>query len=258
MTFKQSFIEVDRCRISLLRGGDGDPLLYLHGANGAGTAQPFMDTLARRFDVLVPEHPGFGLSDEPEWLENIHDLAYFYLDFLREMGLSDVTVVGSSIGGWLALEMAVRDSSRIRSLVLVAPSGIQVPGLKTGDIFLWTPEQLVRNTIFDQSIADRVLAQPLSPEQQEIAIKNRFTVARLAWEPRLHDPFLGKWLHRIQVPTHFIWGESDRILPVAYADEFKKRMPHASVSVVSRCGHLPQVEKPDEFCDLVFRFSGKG
>lgn len=258
MPFKQSFVEINHCRTSVLRGGVGEPLLYLHGANGAGAVQPFMTKLAERFDVIVPEHPGFGLSDEPGWLENIHDLAYFYLDFLRAMGLNRVHVVGSSIGGWLALEIAIRDSSCIASLVLVAPSGIQVPGLQTGDIFLWTPEQLVRNTLFDQTLADRVLAQHVSDEQMETAIKNRFTVARLAWEPRLHDPFLEKWLHRIDVPTGIIWGESDRILPVAYADAFKKRIPHAEVSVIRRCGHLPQVEKVDEFCDIVFRTATKG
>lgn len=255
MPFSQSFVEVDRCRTSLLRGGKGEPLLYLHGANGAGVAQPFMKKLAEQFDVLVPEHPGFGLSDEPNWLENIHDLAYFYLDFLRHLGLSGVHVVGSSIGGWLALEMAVRDSSRIGSLVLVAPSGIQVSGLQAGDIFLWTPEQLARNTFFDQALADKTLAQPLSQEQHDIAAKNRFTTARLAWEPRLHDPFLEKWLHRIDVPTQIVWGESDKILPVAYAEEFKKRMPKAHVTVIQRCGHLPQVEKADEFCEIVSRFA---
>ena len=258
MPFKQSFVEINQCRISMLRGGTGEMLLYLHGANGAGAVQPFMTKLAERFDVIVPEHPGFGLSDEPNWLENIHDLAYFYLDFLRTMGFTRIHIVGSSIGGWLALEIAVRDSSRIASLTLVAPSGIQVPGLQTGDIFLWTPEQLVRNTLFDQALADRMLSQAVSPEQMETAIKNRFTVARLAWEPRLHNPFLAKWLHRIDVRTGIVWGESDRILPVAYADEFKKRIPHAEVNVVRRCGHLPQVEKVDEFCDIVFRIANKG
>lgn len=258
MSFAQKFVEIDGCRINLLRGGMGEPLLYLHGAGGAGTVQPFMSRLAERFDVLVPEHPGFGQSDEPDWLENIHDLAYFYLDFLKHMDLTRVNIVGSSIGGWLALEMAVRDSSRINSLVLVAPSGIQVPGLQTGDIFLWTPEQLVRNTLFDQALADKLLSEPVSPEQQEIAVKNRFSVARLAWEPRLHDPFLEKWLHRITVPTQIVWGESDRVLPVAYAEHFRARMPNARVAVVPRCGHLPQVEKSDEFCEIVFRFANKG
>lgn len=257
MAFSQRFIEVDGCRVNLRRGGSGEPLLYLHGASGAPAVMPFMEKLAARYDVLVPEHPGFGLSDEPEWLENIHDLAYFYHDLLRALELRNVRVVGSSIGGWLALEMAVRDCSRIASLVLVGPSGITAPGVQPGDIFLWSPEELARNLFFDQKLAEQRIAEPMTPEQLDIALKNRHTVARLAWEPRLHNPFLGKWLHRVSVPVKIIWGEEDRVMPVAYAKEFKKLMPKAEVEIVPRCGHLPQVEKPDTFCETVFRFADK-
>ena len=256
MAFSQRFIEIDGCRLNLRRGGAGAPLLYLHGASGAPAVMPFMEKLATRFDVLVPEHPGFGLSDEPEWLENIHDLAYFYLDLLRALELKNVHVVGSSLGGWLALEMAVRDTSRIKSLVLVGPAGISVPGIQPGDIFLWSPEQVVRNLFFDQKLAEQRLAEPMTPELLDIALKNRHTFARLGWEPRLHDPFLAKWLHRIDVPVKIVWGENDRVLPVEYAPEFQKLMPGASVEIVPRCGHLPQAEKPDAFCKIVFGFAG--
>ena len=254
MAFSESFIEVDGCKVNLRRGGSGEPLLYLHGANGASAILPFMEKLAERFEVLVPEHPGFGASDEPDWLENIHDLAYFYLDFLKSLDLRDIHVVGSSLGGWLALEMAVRDTSRIRSLVLVGPAGISVPGVLPGDIFLWSPEELARNLFFDPALVEKMLAQPMTPELLDVSLKNRHTVARLGWEPRMHDPFLHKWLHRVNVPVKIVWGEADKILPVAYAAEFKKLMPAAEVEIVPRCGHLPQAEKPQEFCDIVFRF----
>ena len=258
MGFTQKFIEVDGCRINLRRGGAGAPLLYLHGASGAAQVLPFMEKLAGRFDVLVPEHPGFGLSDEPEWLENIHDLAYFYLDFLRALELKDVLVVGSSIGGWLALEMAVRDTSRVKSLVLVGPSGIAAPGVQPGDIFLWSPEELARKLFHDQSFAEKMLAQPVTPESVDAMLKNRHTAARLAWEPRLEDPFLHKWLNRIDVPVKIIWGENDAILPVAMAQEFKRRMPAAELEIIPACGHLPQAEKPERFCDIVFEFAKRG
>src|SRR5690606_37977432 len=117
--FEESFVTVDGCRTRMRRSGAGPTVLYLHGANGAPVIQPFMEVLAKDFDVLVPEHPGFGLSDEPEWLENMHDLAYFYLDLLDHLGLESLHVVGSSMGGWLAMEMAVREPSRFKSLTLV-------------------------------------------------------------------------------------------------------------------------------------------
>jgi pimeloyl-ACP methyl ester carboxylesterase len=251
MKFSQSFIEVDGCRVNLRRGGSGPPLLYLHGASGAPVIMPFMQQLAERFDVLVPEHPGYGLSDEPGWLENIHDVAYFYLDFLEHLELDNVTVVGSSMGGWMAMELAVRDASRLASLVLVAPAGISAPGVQPADIFLMSAEELVRNLFFDQRLAEARLAEPVTAEALDIALKNKHTTARLAWEPRLHDPFLPKWLHRIDVPVKIIWGKEDRILPIAFIKEYKRLIPKAQTHVVEGAGHLPQAEKPDLFVELV-------
>jgi pimeloyl-ACP methyl ester carboxylesterase len=250
VSFSASFVEVDGCRTHLRRGGKGEPLLFLHGASGAPAIMPFMEKLAQRFEVLVPEHPGWGKSDEPEWLENIHDVAYFYLDFLKVLGLSRVTIVGSSMGGWIAMEMAVRDTARMKSLVLVSPAGIAAPGVVPADIFLMTPEDLVRNLFVDEKLVQARLSAPVDVDE---TLKNRHTVARLAWEPRLHDPHLPKWLHRIDVPVKIIWGRQDRILPVGILDEMKRLMPGAKTLVLENCGHLPHAEKVDEFVDFVCR-----
>jgi pimeloyl-ACP methyl ester carboxylesterase len=255
MSFEESFITVNGCRIRLRRsGGAGPAVLYLHGANGASAVQPFMNTLAENFDLIVPEHPGFGMSDEPEWLENIHDLAYFYLDLLDQLALPSVHVVGSSIGGWLAMEMAVREPARFKSLVLVGAAGIRVAGAQPGDIFLWSPEKTVRNTFHDQTLAGKILALPVSPEDQGIMLKNRHTVALLAWEPRLHDPCLHKWLHRLTMPVKLVWGAEDRIMPLACGEKLKTLIPNAQLEVHERCGHLPQVERADAFCASVKQF----
>ena len=250
MSFSDSFVEVDGCKTHLRRGGKGEPLLFLHGASGAPAIMPFMEKLAQRFEVLVPEHPGWGKSDEPEWLENIHDVAYFYLDFLKALGLSRVTIVGSSMGGWIAMEMAVRDTARMKSLVLVSPAGIAAPGVLPADIFLMAPEDLVRNLFVDEKLVQARLSAPVDVDE---TLKNRHTVARLAWEPRLHDPHLPKWLHRIDVPVKIIWGKQDRILPVGILDEMKRLMPGAKTLVLENCGHLPHAEKVDEFVDFVCR-----
>jgi pimeloyl-ACP methyl ester carboxylesterase len=250
---EESFVEVDGCRTRLRRGGAGRPLLFLHGASGAPVVLPFMERLAQRFDVLVPEHPGWGGSDEPEWLENIHDVAYFYLDFIEKLGLEELTLVGSSMGGWIAMELAVRDTSRLKSLVLVSPAGIAAPGVQPADIFLMSDEQLVRSLFHDQALAEARLAVPQTPEMVEVALKNKHTTARLAWEPRLHDPHLPKWLHRIDVPVKIVWGRQDRILPVAFLDEYRRLLPEAEIHVVEGAGHLPHAEKPEEFVELVCR-----
>ncbi len=110
MPHRETFETVNGCKIRIMRGGQGAPLLYLHGALGVAAWMPFMERLSQRFDVIVPDHPGFGASDTPDWLDNIGDLAYFYLDFDRSSSASTgVHLVGASLGGWIAAEIAVRD-----------------------------------------------------------------------------------------------------------------------------------------------------
>lgn len=257
MAFSQEVVDVGGCKISLKRDGKGQKLLFLHGAGGAAVVQPFMNELAKEYEVWIPEHPGFGKSDEPAWLDNIHDLAYFYLDFMEQFDLRNTRVIGVSIGGWLSLEIAVRSTARIHALSLVGPSGIYVDGHQRGDLFLWNPEERVRNLFVDQSIADRLLALPVGPDDVDTQVKNQYTVARLAWEPRLFDPHLYKWLHRIKVPTQIIWGDSDKIIPAAYAAEFKKLIPQARVDIIERCGHLPPTEKPADFLRVFREFAAR-
>jgi pimeloyl-ACP methyl ester carboxylesterase len=253
MPFTDQVVELDRCKLHLRRGGKGRPLLFLPGASGEPVVLPFMERLATRFDVLVPDNPGYGQSDEPEWLENIHDVAYFYLDLLAHLKLQEVVLIGASMGGWMAMEMAVRNTSRLHSLMLVSPAGIRAPGVEPADIFLLPPEDTVRRLFHDQALAEKRLATPMTPEAIDLALKNRHTTARLAWEPRLHDPFLPKWLHRIDVPVSIVWGAQDRILPVGIAQELKRLLPKAALHILEACGHRPQEEKADEFCELVFR-----
>ena len=257
MPFTDHFVEVDGCRTHYRRTGKGTPLVFLHGAGGAPQVLPFMERLAQRFDVLVPDAPGYGQSDEPAWLENIHDVAYFYLDFLAALNLEKALIVGTSMGGWMAMEMAVRNTSRVGALVLVSPAGIRADGAEPADIFLLSPEDTVRRLFHDPKYAEARLAIPETPESIDLALKNRHTTARLAWEPRLHDPMLPKWLHRIDVPVSIVWGAQDRILPVGIAHELKRLLPKAELRIFESCGHLPQVEKADEFCDLVVRFACK-
>src|SRR3954466_2121118 len=172
MPFSDHLVELAGCRTHYRRGGrsssDAAPLVFLHGASGAPVVLPFMERLAERFDVLVPDHPGFGQSDEPEWLENIHDVAYFYLDFLAALKLEKAVIVGSSMGGWMAMEMAVRNTARIASLVLVSPAGVRAEGADPADIFLLSQEEMVRKLFNDPKLAEARLAIPETPESIDL------------------------------------------------------------------------------------------
>lgn len=244
-------ITVADCAIRVMRGGSGPTMMYLHGANSVPGWAPFLQTLAADFDVIVPEHPGFGDTEDPPWLDNIHDEAYFYLSLLEQLDLRDVHLVGMSLGGWLAAEIAVRDASRLASLTLCGPSGIHVKGVPKGDMFIWSPEEMARNMVHDPALAEKMLAHEKTPEEEHNQLRNWRTVALLAWQPRLYDPHLYKWLPRIKVPTHIIWGDDDKLLPPIYAEEWQKLIPGSGVTVLENCGHLMHIEKPDAFAAAI-------
>jgi pimeloyl-ACP methyl ester carboxylesterase len=252
---RETFETVAGCKIRLLRGGKGSPLLYLHGARGGGVWMPFMEKLAGHFEVFAPEHPGFGSSETPPWLDTVGDLAYFYLDFIEQFGFKDLTLIGSSLGGWTAAEIAVRNCSRLQSLVLSCPAGIHVKGVPKGDIFLWPNEMLIRNMFHEQKFADAMLTPEPDEAQQMVLAKNKLTTARLGWQPRLYNPHLAKWLHRISVPTLFLWGDDDKVIPPAYGPAFRDFIPDSKLVVFEKCGHIPHVEKMEEWTDQVLAFA---
>jgi pimeloyl-ACP methyl ester carboxylesterase len=242
-----SMVSVGDCRIRLMRGGSGAPLVFLHGGGGLGIWLPCMAKLARKFDVIAPEHPGFGDSDTPAWLDTIGDLANFYLDFFDQLDLRGVHLVGSSLGGWIAADLAVRNASRLASLTLIGSAGIHVEGVEQVDPFLRSEEQRIRDLFYDQELAEAVVASMERPEMEDAGLKNRMTTAKLAWQPRNHDPQLRKWLHRIKVPTLLIWGAEDRLFPRPYAFVFQQLIPGSTAVILPECGHLPHVEKGDAF-----------
>lgn len=250
----RSTIELDRCKLSYMRAGAGAPLLYLHGSSSLPGWLPFLSQLAQRYDVIAPDHPGFGQSDIPEWFDNVHDLAYFYLDFLRALDLRGIHLVGHSLGGWIACEIAVRQTARLRTLTLVSSAGIRLQGTRKADPFLMSPETMIRSLYHDQRVADERLAQTPTEGQTETMFKDRYSFARAAWQPRLYDPHLAKWLHRIDRPTLIVWGDDDRVIPTPYAAEFARLISGAKTAIIAECGHLPMVERADRFTEIVHTF----
>lgn len=251
--FDQSeFLTVHGCRVAIGRRGSGPPLLALHGMDGASGFCPMAERLAERFSVVLPSHPGFDASDTPDWLDGISDLAYFYLETIERLDLRNLHLVGASIGGWIAAEMAIRDSSRLASLTLIAAAGVRAAGAAMGDPFLWSPEAQVRNLVHDQAIASALLQAPASEEELARRLKNRFTSAKLVWHPRFFSPELQKWLPRVRTPTTIVWGADDRLFPIEQAHAFQRLIPGSSLRIVARCGHLVHVERPDELAGLIF------
>jgi pimeloyl-ACP methyl ester carboxylesterase len=250
---REEHVTITGCRTFVMRGGEGPPLLYLHAARG-GAWLPFLARLARRFHVVAPEHPGFGRSETPSWLDGIHDLAYFTLDLLEALDLRAAHVVGASLGGWIAAEAAVRCTSRMASLTLIGPAGLRVKGVPRADIFLVSPEEAAEALFHDRRLAAALAVDPADEEAVERTLKNRMATARLAWAPRAHDPHLEKWLHRIRIPTLVAWGREDRFLPAAYAEHWTAKLPNAEMLVLESCGHFPTVERAETMADAIEEF----
>jgi pimeloyl-ACP methyl ester carboxylesterase len=242
MAFVRETIDINGSKLSFARGGQGTPLIYLHGTDGLAEWPSLLDTLAERFDVIVPDHPGFGASETPPWIDDVADLAYTYLDAVEKLGLSGVHVVGQSLGGWIALEMAVRSTQHLRSLTLISSAGIHVKGLPKADIFMIDPEEQARLAYADPSLGEAAAQRAGADKYQELAVLNRIASARFGWQPRFFNPRLERWLHRVNVPTHVIWGAGDRIIPPAYAEAFHRLIPGSTLTMIPNAGHLPHIE----------------
>ncbi len=244
-------------RTPVRRAGEGPPVLVLEGANNIEGWLPLFDRLANKHEVILPTHPGFDGGGPVEWLDSVADLANFYLDFLDERDLSGVHLVGLSLGGWVAAELAVRNTNRLASLTLVSSLGIYLPGCEPLDIFLRSEEQSISDLFHSAELADRVKVQALAPESEDRRLHNRVTTAKLTWEPRFYDPDLRKWLHRIKLPTTIVWGAEDRVLPVAYAQEWRRLIGGAELHVLPDCGHAPQIEAEEPLANIIETFVSK-
>jgi pimeloyl-ACP methyl ester carboxylesterase len=165
-------------------------------------------------------------------------------------------VIGHSLGGWIALEMATRSTARIKSLTVLSSAGIRVKNMGPPDIFAMDPDELVRTLFHDKVLIEQQLATPPTPEQLATLTRNRATSARLGWNPRFFNPKLRKWLRRIDVPTHIVWGDQDKIFAPAYATELQNEIPGAQVTIIPDTGHMLYIEKADAVADAVLAFAG--
>lgn len=223
-------VTVAGATIRMLRGGSGPPLVFLHGAGGHTGWMVFLEALSQRFPVFAPEHPGFGQSDDPPWLDTVGDLAYFYLDLLSALGLDRVHLMGTSLGGWITAEVAVRNTARLASLTLIGAVGVTAEGEPIPDIFRMSVEENLQPYYADPQRAAHRLGD-LGNADMNVVAKNRTTVTRLAYRPRFHNPDLGKWLDRIDVPTLLIWGAQDGLVPPRFGEAYRALIPGARLVV---------------------------
>ncbi len=253
-THRDEMLSVRGARVHLLSGGSGEPVLYLHGAGATNAWLPFHARLAARCRLLAPDLLGFGQSDRPDWLDDVQDFVVHYLDLLDALGVERVHLVGLSLGGWIAAELAVWASDRLTSLTLIDAAGLYLPGHEAPDLFTLSHEQTIRLLVADPAVAERLLAVPETPELTAQRLKGQVTLARVSWNPYLYSPKLMQRLHRIRAPALIVWGERDRLFPVAMGEAWAAAIAGARLAVVPGAGHLPPIEQPERTADLVADF----
>src|SRR5712692_9046254 len=192
------------------------PILYLHGTFLGNLWLEYHNTLAQNFHVFAPDIPGFGLTERPNWMRDMSDYILYFRDLLDALGLEKTIVVGHSLGGWMALELAVWYPERVEKLVLANAIGIRVKGSPIA-------------ACFDNLAA----AMPLMPAEFNTEYllsqyRQLTTLASLAWNPS-YDPTLERRLERINCPTLIVWGQNDRLIPQVYGDTLHRLIAHSEL-----------------------------
>jgi pimeloyl-ACP methyl ester carboxylesterase len=249
-------INVAGIDLEIAEAGSGAPILMLHGAGGFQVGQPVNNLLARHRRLICPSHPGFGKSALPDWLDSVDDIAHVYLELLDKLGLATVDLIGCSLGGWIAVEMATKCPERFTKLLLVGPVGVktgQPDRLDIPDVFALSSTELNGLLFRDPS---KMVPDPGSMSDDDLAIivRNRETLALLSWEPYMHNPKLNHRLHRIRATTLFLRGDCDGLISEQYLEAYAALVPHAFTATISNAGHAPHLEEPAAFASTALNF----
>lgn len=231
--------------------GTGRPVLLLHGGAGPASVAAFADLFSQATGarVVTPVHPGFGGTPRPEALASVAGLAELYAGLLDALELDDTTVIGNSIGGWIAAELALLRSPRVGRIALVDAVGIEVADHPVDDFFALTPAQIAQHSYYDPSTAVIPDLATLAPAARQIALENRDALA--TYGGTMTDARLKARLAAIDVPALVLWGEADRIADSDYGRAYAAAIPGARFVLLERTGHVPQIETPETLLDAL-------
>ncbi len=252
--YTDEYVDIGGGRTHIKKGGSGSPILYLHGETGNQQWNAYIDALAQKHTVYVPSHPGYDQSDRLPWVNTIADVVHFYVGLMKKLGLDNVSLVGHSMGGWIAAEMSCLENPRIKAQVLLAPAGIRP---REGDI----TEILMagQNEYIDKWWVDVDKApsnDDLSEEERNVLWANREMDSRLLWKPYMHNPVLPQYLEMGSIPTLVLFGAGDGIMPLNSGEIYNEAIPGSQLQTIDQAGHSPQDEQPDACAQATLDFLG--
>ena len=251
-------LEAAGISVELRRGGDGPPLLVIHGEHGVPGWLDAYQSLAETYDVIVPSLPGYGRTTRPDWIMGVHDLAAWVTWFARDINIATpVNVIGCSLGGWVATEIATIAPQFLRKMVIVGAMGLKP---RAGEIFDYVLE-------FGKTGLERAFHRPgqsaefakyygreWTPAESELVERHREMMCRIAWKPYMHSLTLPHLLPSIQTPTLIVWGREDAITPLQCGQLYRDGIASSRLAIIDNCGHMPEMEEPREFATLVHDF----
>ena len=253
------FVTVQGADIEVERRGSGAPLLVLLSEEADfELSSPFLDSLSRRHELIIPHAPGFQRSSRPDWVASPDDIAYIHLDILDKLALGPMPVVGLSVGGWIALAMAVKDRRCFSRIALVDPFGVKIGGPFDRDVQdIWTthPAKVAALKWRDPKFAQRDF-KSMSEDKLGVIARNVESFARFCWDPYMHDPRLKRLLHRVSAPTLFLWGEHDGVITPDYGRAYSALVPGATFETIAQAGHYPQLEQAKATARAIEAFLG--
>ena len=251
-SWTEEFVEVEGVRTQVLKGGKGAPLFLLHGAGGNPGWQPYHQALSEHMMVYAPSHPGYNGSERPPWIRTITDVAHFYLGLVRALGVERASLLGISMGGWLAAEIAAMCPPLVKGMVLVDAVGIKPRVGEIAEMLMVPPQQNLSKAFYDVTKAPNF--DTLTPEQEAVMWGNREMTSRLCWKPYMHNPNLPEYLKLVRIPALIIWGRQDGVVPLNCGEIFHEVLEGSRLHIVDECSHNPQIEKPEEFLKETLSF----
>jgi pimeloyl-ACP methyl ester carboxylesterase len=235
----------------VLSAGEGRTLVWLHDTLGSLWSVAH-GGLSDRFRVLAPTLPGFEDPNGPAGIDEVEDAVFWLLDLLEAFGSERPILLGCGLGGWIAAELAIRYSSRLAGLILVDAYGLRVDGALAADEYALTPPMLRPLAFADPAglVAHQLMPDTPVPDRAEAWLRARVAGARLAWQFP-YSRKLRSRLPRARVPALILWGEADRLVPVAHAHAYANGLPDAELRILAGAGHYPYAEAPDAFVETV-------
>jgi pimeloyl-ACP methyl ester carboxylesterase len=235
--------------VRYLEGGEGPPLLYLHGAGGVTPDDPLLAGLSERWRVYAPFLPGYGETEECPSLRDMLDFALHTADVVGALGLEKPLVVGHSMGGMIAAEMAALAPNDISRLALIAPAGLWLEDHPIPDIFTLMPYEMPGYLFHDVEAGTKLLTAGLDLDDPEFLKAYLIRNARqMGMAGKILFPIpergLAERLYRIKAKTVVVWGESDRLIPPVYGPAFAEGIAGARLVTVPEAGHMVGLEKP--------------